>query len=202
MAEPTTRRGRDSKARIIAAAAGLMYERGISATSVDDILEASGAGKSQFYHYFASKSALVVEVLGYQLDQILDEQSRLHLDSLSGIAIWFERLAAMHDAGGLRGCPLGSLAGEASAQGEHLRKTAAAAFGRWESSVAAALEAMRQRGEVATGVDPAELAEALIAIIQGGYLVSFIKGDVRPMRAALRVALRHLDSCASAGGDA
>jgi len=36
--------------------------------------------------------------------------------------------------------------------------------------------------------------EAVIAIIQGGYLVSSVKGDVRPMRAALRVALRQLES--------
>ncbi len=201
MTEPSTRRGRDSKARIIAAAARLMYERGIKGTSVDDILAASGAGKSQFYHYFPDKSALVVEVLGYQLDQILDEQSRLRLDSYSAIAIWFERLVAMHDARGLRGCPLGSLAGEATAQGDQLRKAAAAAFARWESTVAAALEDMRRRGVIADGVDPAELAEAVIAIIQGGYLVSSVKGDVEPMRKALRVALRHLESFASAGGE-
>ncbi len=202
MSEPSTRRGRDRKARIITAAAELMYERGIRGTSVDDILAASGSGKSQFYHYFPDKSALVVEVLGYQLDQILDEQSRLRLDSYNGIAIWFERLVAMHHARGLHGCPLGSLAGEAAAQEEQLRKTAATAFGRWESSVAAALEEMRRRGEVADSVDPAELAEAVIAIIQGGYLVSSVKGDVRPMRAALRVALRHLESFASPGEDA
>ena len=202
MAEPATPRGRASKARIIEAAAELMYERGIRATSVDDILGASGAGKSQFYHYFPNKSALVAQVLGHQLDQILDEQSRFRLDSYSGISLWFERLAVMHDAGGLRGCPLGSLAGEATAHGEHLRETAAVAFGRWESSVASALEAMRRRGEVADSVDPVELAEALIAIIQGGYLVSSIKRDVRPMRAALRVALRHLESFAPTSGDA
>lgn len=202
MSEPSTRRGRDRKARIVTAAAELMYERGIKGTSVDDILAASGSGKSQFYHYFPDKSALVADVLGYQLDQILDEQSRLRLDSYNGIAIWFERLVAMHHARGLHGCPLGSLAGEAAAQGEQLRKTAAAAFGRWESSIAAALEEMRRRGEVADSVDPAELAEAVIAIIQGGYLVSSIKGDVRPMRAALQVALRHLESAASPGEDA
>jgi AcrR family transcriptional regulator len=179
-----------------------MYERGIRGTSIDDILAASGAGKSQFYHYFPDKSALVVEVLGYQVNQILDEQSQLRLDSYSGIAIWFERLVELHEARGLRGCPLGSLAGEATAHGEHLRRTAAAAFGRWESSVTAALEAMLERGELVDSVDPAELAEAVIAIIQGGYLFSSIKGGVRPMRAALGVALRHLDSYRSTGGDA
>ncbi len=201
MAEPTTPRGRDSKARIISTAADLMYERGMAA-SVDDILAAAGAGKGQFYYYFPDKSALVVEVLEYQLDHILDEQSRLNLDSYSGIATWFARLVEIYEAGGLGGCPLGSLAGEATGHGGQLRTTAAAAFGRWEASVAAALEAMRQRGEMADDADPAEMAEAVIAIIQGGYLVSSIKGDVRPMRAALGVALRYLESFASTGGQA
>ncbi len=68
------------------------------------------------------------------MDHILDEQSRLKLDSCSGIARWFARLAEVQEAGGLRGCPLGSLAGGAAARGGLLRTTAAAVFGRWESS--------------------------------------------------------------------
>ncbi len=71
---PRTRRGRDSKARIVAAAAGLMYEHGVTATSVDDVLKASGAGKSQFYHYFSSREELIAEVLRHQLGVVLEEQ--------------------------------------------------------------------------------------------------------------------------------
>jgi AcrR family transcriptional regulator len=41
-----------TKDRILAVALDLFHENGINATSVDDILEASGTGKSQFYYYF------------------------------------------------------------------------------------------------------------------------------------------------------
>ena len=52
MDQPKTQRGRRTREAIIRAAAGLMYERGVRATSVDDVLLAAQAGKSQFYHYF------------------------------------------------------------------------------------------------------------------------------------------------------
>lgn len=195
MPEPTTRRGRDSKARIVWAAAKLMYERGVTATTVDDILAASGTGKSQFYHYFPDKDALVSEVLGYQLDAILEAQSRFALDSWEGIDGWLQALIEVHDSRlGLHGCPLGSIAGEVIEQGEPMRLSAADAFNRWESAWAAALAALRSRGELEPTADPAALAEAVVAIIQGGYLLSSIKRDIRPMEAAVEATSMYLRS--------
>ncbi len=64
-------RGAATRPRIIRAAADLFHKQGVGATSPDEILEASRAGKGQFYHYFGSKEGLVHEVLkscieGYQ----------------------------------------------------------------------------------------------------------------------------------------
>lgn len=201
MPEPTTRRGRLSKAKIISAAAELMYERGVTATTVDDILAASGTGKSQFYHYFADKNALTTEVLSHQLDEILKDQSRFALDSWDGLVAWFRTIIEMHERRwGLHGCPLGSIALEAAEHGEAVRQTAAEAFVRWESALAAAFEGMRRGGELAETADPAALAEAVIAVIQGGYLLSAIKRDLRPMREALRAALGYLELYTPAAG--
>jgi TetR/AcrR family transcriptional regulator, transcriptional repressor for nem operon len=201
MPEPSTRRGRHSKSRIVSAAADLMYERGVRATSVEHILAASGTGKSQFYHYFPDKDALVIEVLSHQLDGILEDQSRFALDSWEGIRAWFQTLLEVHEnEREFHGCPLGSIAGEAIEQGEQVRLGAAAAFARWESAFAAALEAMRRRGELDRSADPAALAERVIAIIQGGYLLSSVKRDISPMRGTLQVALGHLESYSSSAG--
>lgn len=175
-----------------------MYERGVTAATVDDILAASGTGKSQFYHYFPDKDALVNEVLAHQLDGILEDQSRFALDSWDGIATWFQTVIEAHESRlDLHGCPLGSLAGEVVEQGEPLRLSAAEAFNRWESAWAAALEAMRGRGELDPAADPAVAAEAVLAIVQGGYLLSSIKRDIRPMRAALEAASVYLQSHSS-----
>ncbi len=172
-----------------------MYERGVGMTTVDDILAASGTGKSQFYHYFPAKDALITEVLAHQLDSILEAQSRFALDSWDGIETWFQTLIEAHENRlGLHGCPLGSIAGEVVEQGEPLRLSAADAFNRWESAWAAALAAMQCSGELKETADPAALAEALLAIVQGGYLLSSVKREVRPMRAAVEAALVYLRS--------
>ena len=56
-------KGAATRLRIIRTAADLFHKQGVGATSPDEILEASRAGKGQFYHYFGSKEGLVHEVL-------------------------------------------------------------------------------------------------------------------------------------------
>jgi AcrR family transcriptional regulator len=93
--EPSTRRGRDTRRRIIVVAAELMYERGLSATSIEGVLAASATGKSQFYHYFSSREELLGEVLDHQLDLILEEQNSFPLATWGatwgGIHAWLAR---------------------------------------------------------------------------------------------------------------
>ncbi len=195
MPEPSTPQGRATKRRIVVAAAKLMYARGVSATSLDDVLAASGAGKSQFYHYFASRQELISEVLSHQLSQVLEDQGRFALDTWEGIAAWLEGLVAMHEtARDFHGCPLGSIAGEILEEGWRLRSRASEAFTEWESSLAGSLEKMRLSGLLRREADAATLAEAVIAILQGGYLLSATKRESRSMRSAVQVAMSHLGS--------
>ncbi|WP_237160754.1 TetR/AcrR family transcriptional regulator, partial [Mycobacteroides abscessus] len=55
---PATAHGRRTRAAIVDAAAQMMYQKGVAATSLDDILAASSTGKSQLYHYFKDRSDL------------------------------------------------------------------------------------------------------------------------------------------------
>src|SRR5262245_10979011 len=57
--EPRTGRGRASRERIVERAAELVAEHGVAGTSLDEVLAAAGASKSQHYHYFAGRDELV-----------------------------------------------------------------------------------------------------------------------------------------------
>lgn len=173
-----------------------MYERGVSATGVEDVLAASGTGKSQFYHYFSGKEELVSEVLRHQLALVLDEQKRFELDSWGGIHAWLDGSVLWQRRQEFLGCPLGSIAGEVIEQGDRLRAMAAEAFHAWESALAAGLGTMRSRGLLRADADVQALAETTIAILQGGYLLSSIKRDIRPMSYAVAAAQRGLDAAA------
>ena len=60
-------KGNITRARIVETARELFHKNGVRATSIDQILEASGTGKSQFYHYFNSKEDIVHEVLKFYM---------------------------------------------------------------------------------------------------------------------------------------
>src|ERR1700730_377465 len=86
---PVTARGRRARASIIDAAATLMYQKGVSTTSLDDVLAAASSGKSQLYHYFDSKADLVAAVIERQLQLVLAEQPSLqYIESWDGIETW------------------------------------------------------------------------------------------------------------------
>jgi TetR/AcrR family transcriptional repressor of nem operon len=55
---------------------------------------------------------------------------------------------------------------------------------------------MQARGLLRDDADAYALAESTIAVLQGGYLLSSTKRDIRPMRNALAAALGQLKSYA------
>ena len=61
-----TARGVATRSRIVEAAADLIYAHGVERTSLDEVMAASGVSKSQLYHYFADRDALVLEVIARQ----------------------------------------------------------------------------------------------------------------------------------------
>ncbi len=199
MIEPKTGKGRATRDRILAAASELMVEQGIGASSLDKILERSGTGKSQFYHYFQDRSDFLKALLDYEISGI----RRLHadhlerLDSLQGIRSWFEAISGWNRSQGCRGgCPLGNYAAEVAPREENLRPTVARAFADWSAPLVRGLEAMRSRGELREGAVPAELAEFVLASVQGGFLLSRTSRDPGPLDRALGHALAYLKAVA------
>lgn len=187
----------DTKAAIVEAAAELFHLQGVSATPVDDVLRASGTGKSQFYYYFDSKDGLVHEVLAFQFERyIAAQQPFIHnLGSWKGINQWLDAIADQYEASGLvGGCPIGSLAAEMNDRDEALRQKLAESFDRWEAYLVEGLESLRQRKLLSPRANVVDLAESVMAAIQGGYLLATTKKDIRSMRNTLRSAYSYLRS--------
>lgn len=201
MAVGLTTRGRASRERILTAAAQLFHERGVHATSVDEVLAASGTGKSQLYHYFPSKAEMVRAVLAYQLDRLMVVQRPLfeRLDTWEGIEDWFAFVLDFHRSRDLLGgCPIGSLAAEMADWDDELRVALARTFTEWESYLARGLEAMRSRGDLRPDARPEVLAETTLAMMQGGILMATTKKDLGTLEVTLGGVLTYLRSFAPA----
>jgi len=190
-----TARGAETRARILAAAASLVYERGFAGTSLDDVMAATGTSKSQLYHYFTDKDALICEVIEAQLGRIIAAQHAAGLREVSswdGLQRWCDHfVTATRATQGAGGCPLGSLVGELADQSEPARRMLAQCFADWQSYLSEGLKAMRDNGELAARADPAELALTMISALQGGLLMAQATRSARPVELAMNMALQH-----------
>lgn len=192
-----TARGAATRARILRAATDLMYVKGVGATTLDDVRAASGTSKSQLYHHFADKDALVRDVVELQAEQVLDfqQQQLERLNSIRGLERWRDAVVQRNAlVNGAYGCALGSLAGELADQNATARVALARHFRTWEGLLAAGLDRMRTSGLLRADADPDVLATAIMAALQGGYLLAQTARDVTPMRVALDMAIGHVTS--------
>jgi TetR/AcrR family transcriptional regulator, transcriptional repressor for nem operon len=189
--EPITRRGRASRERIVERAAELFAEHGITATTVDEVLAAAGAGKGQFYHYFRGRDELAAAAVGFRCAQVVAglTQALGDVSSLAGLEQALAGFIAGFEQTGMPGCPIGTLAAEVAGRNEAARLQAAAGFDAWERLLAGALERMRQRGELRADAEPDRLATGLLAGIEGGMVLSQARRDMASLRIAVEAGL-------------
>lgn len=190
-----TAKGRATRERIVAAAAQLMFERGVAGTSTDDVQAAAGVSASQLYHYFADKRALVSAVIAWQAEAVVGGQASLfaELDSVEGLRAWRDAIVALQvERQCAGGCPLGTLAAELVETDPAAREELDAAYRRWADGLAGGLHRMYERGELPTDSDPDRLAMAILAAVQGGLVLTQVARTTQPLEIALDTVIEHL----------
>ena len=192
-----TARGEATRARILQAAVDLMTVKGVAATTLDDVRAASSTSKSQLYHHYPDKDALVQDVIEHQAEEVLNTQGEQlrRLNSIRGLERWRDAIvqrSALRN--GAYGCRLGSLASELSDQNEQARSALAGHFETWSGLITDGLRRMRDSGKLRPDADPERLAIGLLGALQGGYLLAQTEHDVKPMRIALDMAIDHIRS--------
>jgi TetR/AcrR family transcriptional regulator, transcriptional repressor for nem operon len=191
IASPKTARGRAARERIVTAASDLIRQRGVADTSVDDVIERAGASKSQLYHYFDDRSALLRAVVAHNARGVLDDLPPLA--SWTAIRSWLDALVdlqVVRDARG--GCPIGSLVGQLAESDDQARLELATSLERWRLHLRDGLSSMQAAGKLDRRADPDELATATLAAIQGGLLLTQASRDPARLKSAVDAAYVHL----------
>lgn len=196
---PLTGKGRETRQRIVDAAADLVYERGVVGVSLDDVLRATGTSKSQLYHYFDDKNDLIHAVIERQREHVLTfhRPAFQTLSSWDDIQGWRNMIVETQAARACRyGCPLGSLVNELAELDEFARTQLSLAFAAWEQILADGLAGMVAAGKLRTDANTGDLALSVIASLQGGLLLAEMDRSTRPLEVALDAAIAHLKSFA------
>ncbi|HEY1703307.1 MAG TPA: TetR/AcrR family transcriptional regulator [Trebonia sp.] len=194
-----TPKGQAMRRKIIEAAAGLIYERGVAGTNNELVRKAAGISGSQLSHYFPDKESLVRAVIAWRADTMIGLQRDPppgELDSIAALRAWASSYLSDEEVR-TGGCSFGSLAAEVMKGDLDVGDEIAAGFGRWRDLFERGLAAMRERGELRRAADPGRLAYVLMAAFQGGMMLAQAAHDVTPLRAALESAIDHVESFAA-----
>ncbi|TNC10465.1 TetR/AcrR family transcriptional regulator [Methylobacterium terricola] len=177
------RPGSSKREAIVAAAKTLLWERGYEATSPRDVMALSGAGQGSLYHHFPGKREVAATALAEMAAEeigVIDALFTPGTPPLDRVRAYLTR-----ERQALRGCRLARLANEAAMEEPALREPVAAYLGHIETSLRASLAEAREAGQLAPGLAPAALAAALLAIVEGGYVLARVHWDEAAMRAAI-----------------
>ena len=195
-----TRKGLATRARIVGAAARLMFEQGVANTSIDEVRSTAAVGGSQISHYFRDKRDLTRQVIASRRNDVVTfhTQPRLGaLDSLDDLQAWADACVADIDTVyRVGGCVYGSLAGELIDADDEIRDDLADGYDEWLDLFQTGLAAMRHRGELRDQADPRHLAAALVIAHQGGAMITHATGAAEPLRVAVNAAVDYVRSFA------
>ncbi|GFG48624.1 TetR family transcriptional regulator [Mycolicibacterium agri] len=193
-----TRKGLATRARIVNGAAHLMFERGVHATSLDDVRRVAGVSGSQLTHYFGDKRDLIRQVIAARAKDVVDLHAQPvmgQFDSYQALRSWADACIADIDSVYLHGgCIYGSLTAELLEADSAVLDDLAEGYDRWLELFQNGLKQMRRRGELTDGADPRHLAVALVAAHQGGTMLTFISGTAEPFLIMMEAALRYVNS--------
>lgn len=187
-----TSRGLATRERIVAAAAELIGERGVAATSLDEVRASTSTSKSQLYHYFGDKHGLVVAVVQYTAGLVLQFQAQGldAVESWEDLDRWCEMMVGALESQGMRGgCPIGTLAAALADTDEPSRHALSAAFQTWSEHIAGALRRLQDNGLLRADADIEQLTTFVLAAIEGGLLLAKTMRSGDPLRTSLKGAV-------------
>ncbi|WP_133683811.1 TetR/AcrR family transcriptional regulator [Paludibacterium purpuratum] len=176
---------------IIDTAKPIILGKGYAAVGLSEILSAADVPKGSFYHYFKSKDAFGEALLEHYFDDYLAWIDALLADDGTPAA---ERLMRYwqgwgnHQACDKREskCLVVKLGGEVSDLSEAMREALNRGTAAVVRRLAACIEAGQADGSLATIDDAHAAAETLYQMWLGATLLSKIRRDDSPLRAALQ----------------
>lgn len=187
----------DTRSKMIQVAFDLFHQKGVNATSVDEILEKSGTGKSQFSHYFKNKEGLVHACLQSFLSLLQSGQVpvKQDLETWQDLEKWFHFFVDRQESTGCqRGCPIATIANELTTNDELIRQDIKMLFDFMKGGVSTFFHKMKAKGELNKKVDPDALADYCLSVMQGGMVLSKVNRHTKAFENSVQHAMTYLYS--------
>lgn len=175
------KKGDETKEKIKDVSLNLFHRKGYKHTSINDILDSSGVKKGNFYFHYPSKEKLIVDVLNKALSNYENQiNSSIKHEAISDqIVDMIETIAAYHIGDGIsKGCLFGNMALEIGHDGSEISSFVGNVFKRWEARFEKLFIAAVNSGELELKESAKVLSRMILALIEGGLVLSKISGNV------------------------
>lgn len=182
---------------VVEKALAVFWRQGYQATSVQDLVEATGLNRGSLYDTFGDKHGLFLEVVEYYRTRV-SARRLLKLEEpgpvREKIATFFDEVIAFSvGEGRLLGCLMTNSAIELAPHDRDVRLAVAANMGAMEAACRRALTAARNNGELAAEKSPTDLARFLTATANGLRVMAKVTPERAVLRSVARIALQALD---------
>jgi TetR/AcrR family transcriptional repressor of nem operon len=179
-------KGERSREKILATAEALVLDRGFAGTSLDDILKSAGLTKGAFFHHFKSKGDLATALVeryrrnhARLFERLLAEADAECDDPLDATIHLLSRFEAYVEARAkpLPGCVFAACTHESGQFDTVLRDSVAGSLRRWAALYEGKFGAVLACYEPKIPISAQELSEMIVAVIEGGLILSRSYGD-------------------------
>jgi len=179
-------RGQDTRDRILDTAQSLILKKGFSATSLDDILKETGVTKGAFFHHFQSKGDLaqrLVERFAQNDFAMMDEWDR-RAEALSDnpyqavilfLKFFEEWLDGLSEP--FAGCLFAVYVYESRLFDANVNDFVKQSFEHWQSYYEKKFDAIFAVRKPRLDVTANELAETIISILEGAFILARSYGE-------------------------
>lgn len=174
-------KGTETRERILAAAEPLILRRGFTGTSLDDIVKATRLTKGAFFHHFKDKADLARALVeryarnDYELFERFAAQAEAAHDdpleqTLHFLKLFEEFIEGLPEP--IAGCVFAAYTYESVQFEPSIHAFIAQSFRRWSALYEKKFEAVLARRRPARPATARELADTIMAIIEGGFILS------------------------------
>lgn len=179
------RSGAATRERLLDAAQALIFDHGFSATSVDKVIDGAGVTKGAFFHHFKSKAELGRAVIQRHADReiaycdrTLARAEKLSRDPLQQVLIFVGLLQEEADelTNPVPGCLFASYLYQRLEYPEDVAEMTAVTLAYWRDAFARKLREAAAAHPPKAEILPEDLADTLLAVIEGSYVLSKAKG--------------------------
>lgn len=182
---------------IIETTASLFNKKGYAGTSMSDITAITGLTKGSIYGNFENKEDVALAVFDYNHSRIVREvntrsaEAVTYRDKLMVYADVYDQYAKSWFPEG--GCPILNTAIEADDTNSLLKDKAAGAVSSWYRNIQDIIEAGADAGEFRKDVDSLRLAISIVALIEGGIMISRITENMNAFHQVMQTVGNLLD---------